>query len=89
MLTKAFLFAIVGIPVMMIGVIVVAVVLIESHEEPPLVGTVVADCSRWQCPRVGFPTFSGNLTRSENTRAALYAVRDSMRAGVRAVWRLP
>ena len=39
-MTKAFLFAIVGIPVLIIGVMVVTVALIATHEEPPLVGTV-------------------------------------------------
>lgn len=39
-LRKTFLLAIVGIPVLMIGIMVVAGVLMVRHEEPPLVGTV-------------------------------------------------
>jgi len=40
-LTKAFLFAIVGLPILIAGVGVVAGLIMAGHKEPPLVGTVV------------------------------------------------
>jgi ABC-2 type transport system permease protein len=40
-LRKAFLFAIIGLPILIIGVMAVAVWIMVSHEEPPLVGTIV------------------------------------------------
>ncbi len=45
-LTKMFLFAMVGLPLFLVGIMGVAVLLIMSHEQPPLVGLVViADAS--------------------------------------------
>ena len=37
---KVFLLAVIGLPVLFLGMAVIAVVIIESHEEPALVGTV-------------------------------------------------
>jgi ABC-type Na+ efflux pump permease subunit len=39
-LTKAFLFAIIGVPLLIVGVAAIAGVIMASHVEPPLVGTV-------------------------------------------------
>jgi ABC-type Na+ efflux pump permease subunit len=39
-MTKAFLFGIVGVPILLLGVIVIMVVLMVNQEQPPLVGTL-------------------------------------------------
>ena len=37
---KVFLLAIVGIPILIVGAILLAVTVLSSHTEPPLVGTI-------------------------------------------------
>jgi ABC-type Na+ efflux pump permease subunit len=39
-MTKAFLFAIVGVPILLVGIIAIAAIVMMGHKEPPLIGTV-------------------------------------------------
>ncbi|MFK7961335.1 MAG: ABC transporter permease [Phycisphaerales bacterium] len=40
-MTKAFLIALVGVPILMVGAIAIAVVIMANHEQPPLEGRIV------------------------------------------------
>ena len=78
-LRPVFLIAVLGIPVLMVGVIVVAGFIIAGHEEPPLIGTVVVADDDGEVAEAARKQFNEDALRTdqlEQTREQLDQLQD-------------
>ena len=83
-LTKAFLFAVIGVPFLIVAVMGIAVLMMKDHEEPPLVGVVaVSDPTGELVPALRLelsedpPALLPDMTPDEAAEAAAEAMRSA------------
>jgi ABC-type Na+ efflux pump permease subunit len=82
-MTKAFLFAIVGVPILLIGIFAIAAIVMIGHKEPPLVGTVAVAAPSEAVVEAIRGEFDPDRIKQEQEAEA--AERDATAAGVGAM----